>query len=228
MFPINADHIISLLFVLGLGQLLWFSVMLARRRFSPALIWQSSMPLFAIWVLSWPIYQQAVWLWFPIAVLYAVAITSHISKRPFWQYLHSIWGGFQHQQRSLPWHMLSLVLALCIAIAFFQVIPEFGFGLALTACLGFPFAALLDRIRYMQIGFPLHPEQTLLGHIGLIASGAFLCAWSIHLYHGINWQQLLVATLIASMAASLCRAMLPEKWNLPAAILIMGWILWLL
>lgn len=228
MFNINADHMMSLFFILGLAQLMYISVMFAKRGIAPKLIWQSSMPLFAIWVLAWPIYTQTIWLWFPIGIFIIVAILSHTRKRLFWQYTHAIWGGFLKQKRSLPWHILSFTLTLAIAIAFFQNIPEFGFGLALTTCLAFPLAALFDRIHYMKLGFSLHPEQTLLGHLALIISSAFLCAWSVHLYHGINWQQLLIATLIAGMAASLCRALLPRHWSQPAAILTMGWILWLL
>jgi len=218
----------SLLFILGFSQLMWVSVMFAKRGVAPKLIWQSSMPLFAIWALAWPIYTQAIWLWFPIAVFITTALLSHMIKRPFWQYLHAIWGGFLGQKRSPPWHVLSFTAALAVAVTFFQSIPEFGFGLALTACLAFPLAELFDRIRHMQLGFSLHPEQTLLGHLALIISSAFLCAWSVHLYHGIHWQQLLIATLIAGIAASLCRALLPRNWSQPAAILAMGWILWLL
>ncbi|MDQ6967372.1 MAG: hypothetical protein Q9M14_01640 [Mariprofundaceae bacterium] len=225
---INADHIISLLFILGFAQLMWISAMLAKRGIAPEFIWQGTMPLLTIWVLIWPVYTQTVWLWLPIAIFIITALLSHIIKRPFWQYLHTIWGGYTNSKRSLPWDILSLTSTLAIALAFFQNIPEFGFALALTACLAFPLATLLDRIAYLQLGFLLHPQQTLLGHLALIASSALLCAWSIHLYHGINWQQLLIATLIAGMAASLCRALLPRYWNQPAAILTMGWILWLL
>jgi len=228
MPTINADHIMSLLFLLGFAQLTWLSVMLAKRNIRPERIWQSSMPLFAIWVLAWPVYAQTLWLWLPIGILTTAALVSHVLRRPFWQYLHTIWGGFSNQQRSLPWQLLSFALTLTIAMIFFKSIPEFGFGLALVACLAFPLATLLDRISHMQLGFILHPEQTLLGHIALIISSAFLCAWSVHLYHGIHWQQLLIATLIAAIAASLCRALLPSNWNQPAAILTMGWILWLL
>jgi len=218
----------SLFFLLGLAQLMWISVIFAKRGVAPELIWQSNMPLFAIWVFMWPVYTQTMWLWFPIGIFTIIALFSHIRKPYFWQYIHSIWGGFLEEKRSLPWSMLSFTLSLAIAVVFFQSIPEFGFGLALTACLAFPLAELLDRIGHMQLGFLLHPQQTLLGHIGLIIASAFLCGWSVHLYHGVNWQQLLIATFIAGMAASLCRALLPRNWNQPAAILTMGWILWLL
>jgi len=228
MFEITVDHMMSLFFVLGLGQLVWISAMLAKRGIAPEHIWQSSMPLFSVWVLAWPIYVQIYWLFLPLMALLMIAIWSHISKRFLWQRLHTIWGGFRAGNRSLPWAMLSFALALAIAVAFFQSIPEFGFGLALTACLAFPLGELLDRMSYIKLGFPLHPEQTLVGHIGLVAGSALLCSWSINLYHGIAWQQLLIATLIAGMAASLCRALLPKYWSLPVSILAMGWILWLL
>jgi len=228
MPTINADHIMSLLFILGFAQLIWISVMLGKRGIAPQLIWQSSIPLVTIWVLAWPVYTQTLWLWLPIGIFISTALFSHMSKRNFWQYIHTIWGGFLKNTHRLPWHILSFTISLAVAILFFQRIPEFGFALALTACLAFPLAELLDRIAYMQLGFLLHPEQTLLGHLALILSSTLICAWSVHLYHGIHWQQLLIATLIAGIAASLCRALLPSNWNQPAAILTMGWILWLL
>jgi len=138
----------SLFFILGLAQLMWISVMLAKRGIAPDTLWQAGMPLFCIWVLAWPIYTQTIWLYLPISILISTALISHYSKSSFWQYMHSIWGGFSDNQHHLPWHIFSFILTLSIAIEFFIHIPEFGFGLALTACLAFPLAALLDRTQY--------------------------------------------------------------------------------
>ena len=228
MLEIIPDHIINFLFAIGMAQIIWLSVSLIRKGVSSLAIWQSTTPLLTIWVMSWPVYTQPAWLWLPIG-LTAIAISITFTRNTaFWQHLRLVWGTPTDHQTFMPWPIISLLITFCIAIAFFQSIPEFGFGLALSACLAFPLAGLLDRIAYMRLRFPLHPKQTLLGHLGLIVASAYLCAWSIHLYHGIQWQQLLIATLIASMAASVIRATLPNYWNTPIAMLAMGWILWLL
>jgi len=228
MPEIIPDYIINFLFAMGMIQVIWLSVALIRKGIPSHTIWQSTTPLLAIWAMAWPIYTQAAWLWLPIG-LAAIAISITFTRNTrFWQHLRLVWGIPTSHQTFRPWPIFSLLITFCIAIAFFQSIPEFGFGLALSICLAFPLAGLLDRIAYIRLRFPLHPEQTLLGHLGLIIASACLCAWSIHLYHGIQWQQLLIATLIASMGASIIRAMLPSYWNMPIAILTMGWILWLL
>jgi len=225
---ITVDHFISLFFALGLGQVIWFSLMLSRRNIAWASIRQAATPLLAIWVLAWPIYEQQIWAWFPISLLLLLGILSSLLKQHIWQHLGHIWGQKDPKGKRKPWPLLSLLAALSIALAFFQRIPEFGLGLGLTACLAFPFAQLLEKSSYSRLHFPLHPEQSLLGHLGMMGISVLLCSWSIHLYHGIDWRQLLIATLIAAMGASIARASLPSLLHLPAAILTMGGILWLL
>lgn len=228
MSSISVEHFISFFFVIGFAQVMYISVMLGRKNIAPTLLWSATPPLLCIWVLFWPVYQNTAWIWFPIGYLTLLALLSPHLKPLFWRHLYQIWAGNAFQDKIYPWPFLSFIATLAISAAFFVNIPEFGFGLALTATLSFSLASLLDRIGYLQLGFPLHPQQTLLGHLALIVSSALLCAWSIHLYHGINWQQLLIATFIAGMAASVLRATLPRYLNLPFSILTMGWILWLL
>ncbi|MDX8396789.1 MAG: hypothetical protein R8K49_00555 [Mariprofundaceae bacterium] len=228
MFDINANHFISLIFSIGLGQLLWLFYNLCKRGIAPTTLWQAYPPLFAVWVLIWPVYEQPIWIFSALGLLLGLTVLSGVLKHPFWKSLHIIWSDGNQIPNRIAWPMLSLISALGIAATIFQYIPEFGFGLALSACLSFSLANLLDRAAYLKLGMPLNPQQTLLGHIGFILSTSFLCSWSIHLYHGIHWQQLLIATLITAMAASIIRATLPEHFQRPTGILTMGWILWLL
>jgi len=222
MLDMTANTFINILFIIGLAQLTWFSAMLLRRGISPQTLWQATPPLFSIWVLLWPVYAITWSIWLPIGVILFALACIYIITKPFHQNLQVIWG------KPYPLPMLSLIVSLSIALAFFQNIPEFGFALGLTICLAFPLADLLDRIPSQALGFPYHPKQTLWGHLGLLISSTLLCSWSIHLYHPINWQLLITATLIAAIAASLVRALCPKHWNLPLATLAMGWILWLL
>ena len=222
MPELTANTLLNTLFTLGLGQVTWFFSMLVRRGIRPANLWQATSPLLAIWVVMWPVYTINIWFWFPIAFLLLTLLFIYTRQSPFTRSLRMVWGT------PLPWHMLALIASIMIAMLFFQEIPEFGFALGLMACFSFPLADLLDRYPNIKLPFPLHPEQTLFGHLGLILSSSLLCSWSIHLYHGINWQQLLIATLIAGMAASIIRALLPRPLSLPIATLAMGWILWLL
>jgi len=222
MFDMTANTFINILFIIGLGQVTWFLSMLLRRGIAPDVLWQATAPMLSIWVLIWPVYANTWSIWLPVYTLGITLLLIYTVPKPFCLRIRAIWG------RPYPLPMLSLITSLSIAMAFFQTIPEFGFALALTICLAFPLADLLDRIPKQALGFPFHPQQTLWGHLGLLISTTFLCSWSIHLYHPINWKLLLMATLIAGMAASLLRALCPKHWNLPFATLAMGWILWLL
>jgi len=222
MLDITANTFINILFIIGLGQVTWISSMLLRRGIAPNILWQATPSLLCIWVLLWPVYTLTWSIWLPIMTLCGVVIWIYAKNKPFCLSIQYIWG------KPYPLPMLSLIASISIALAIFQTIPEFGFALVLTICLAFPLADLLDRIPNKALGFPFHPQQTLLGHLGLLVSTTFLCSWSIHLYHPMNWRLLIMATLIAAMAASLLRALCPKYWNLPLSTLAMGWILWLL
>lgn len=229
MLTAQIDIMITALFFVGLGQLTWLSVMLLRRNIPSATLSASLPPMVSIWVLFWPLYEHPVWLWAGIMLLALLLLLAFIVNTPFWQHLRIAWSGtFYEEESPQMWPLLLLIAALAVATAFFQRLPEFGLGIGLAACLAFPAADLLDRSRYMQLGFPRHPEQTLVGHIGLLFSTAILCGWAIHLYHGVEWQRLFIATLLVGTTASVSRALFPTRVTLPLATLGMGVTLWLL
>lgn len=235
MYPIQTqtDLILNLLVLAGTLQIAWLSVMLVRRGIRPAVIQRMVPPLYGIWILMWPIYSSGTWIWVGLLLLALPVLLAGLLKRPFWQALRRAWSSPPHR-RSLfpePMHLLPifyLIVALATAAAWFQQIPEFGFGLALTLCLAFPAADLIDRTGIVPLKFPTHPEQTLPGHVTLIVISALLMAWSLNVYHGIDWRPLLVATSIAGIVGSVIRALIPEGLNQPAALLLMGATLWLL
>ena len=237
----TSDVVLSTLVMLGILQLSWFSVMIFRRGAPPATIQHAMPPLLMIWVLMWPVYMDARWLWSGIAALILPAILSVVLKSPFWQHLRLAWSvqrmdaepGIYPGLPLLP--LTHLLTALLITGLWFQHIPEFGFGLALCLCLAFPAAYWMDQLgmglhrhSFIKLGFPAHPEQTLAGHMVLIAISTALLCWSLHVYHGTDWQSLLIATLIASLTASATRALIPGQWNAPAAMSSMGFVMWLL
>jgi len=235
----TSDIVLSILAALGILQLTWFSVMILRRGVPPETIQHAIAPLLSIWVLMWPVYIDARWLWSGIAVLMLPAILSIVLKSPFWQQLRMAWSSRKMNAElgiypALPLLPLThFMTALLITILWFQQIPEFGFGLALCLCLAFPAAYWVDHLgkhqpALIKLGFPAHPEQTLAGHLMLIAASTALLCWSLHVYHGTDWTSLLIATLIAALSASAIRALIPGQWNAPAAMLSMGFVMWLL
>ena len=229
MLTAQIDIMITALFFVGLVQLAWLSVMLLRRNIPSATLSASLPPMISIWVLLWPLYEHPIWLWAGIMLLALPLLLAFTANTLFWQHLRIAWSGrFYREESPRMWPLLSLIAALAIAAGFFQRLPEFGLGIGLTVCLAFPAADLLDRSRYIQLGFPQHPEQTLIGHIGLVFSTTLLCGWAIHLYHGVEWQRLFIATLLVGIAASVSRAFLPTHAMLPLATLGMGVMLWLL
>lgn len=230
--PAATDLILTLLVGLGLAQLAWFSVMLLRRGMPPASLQHALPPMLALWILFWPVYRDPRWIWAGVVMLLLLSLAARFIRRPFWQHLRRAWteqaaDPTRESPRALP-PMLPPLLALAVAAGWFQSIPEFGFGLALSLCLGVPVAYWLDRAGYLRLGFPAHPEQTLAGHVAFMLVAALVLCWSLHVYHGTPWQPLLIATLIAAMAGSATRALVPGQWHLPAAMLSMGLTMWLL
>ncbi|HXH71938.1 MAG TPA: hypothetical protein VNI58_03900 [Mariprofundaceae bacterium] len=231
--PTQTDLLLNLLVLAGGMQVAWLSAMLVRRGVRPAAIQRMLPPLYAVWVLMWPVYSAAIWVWIGLGLLALPVLLAGMLKQPFWQALRRAWSSPPHQRGSwpAPMHLLPiyyLLAALAMAAAWFQQIPEFGFGLALSFCLAFPAAELLDRAGIVPLKFPTHPEQTLPGHLTLIMGSALLMAWSLHVYHGIDWRPLMIATLIAGIAGSVTRALMPGGLNQPAALLLMGATLWML
>ncbi|RMG92169.1 MAG: hypothetical protein D6703_02590 [Zetaproteobacteria bacterium] len=227
------DLVVTALFAAGLFQLSWISVLLARRALRPMVIQQAIRPLFAIWVLLWPVYTQSTWLWLAWAMAASVLAACAIGRSPFWLALRHAWGLPPHQRGTMPeaLHVLPMghfLLAMAICLGFFVKIPEFGFGLGLALCLAIPGADTLDRLNWLPLGFPTHPEQTLAGHLLLVLISCLALSWGLHVYHDIDITAGLIATAIAGIAGSMARATVPGAANQPATILSMGVMLWLL
>jgi len=243
-----SDIVLSVMLAFGILQLAWFSVMLVRRGIAASMIQQALPALLTVWVLMWPVYVNSHWLSLGLITLCVPIVLATWLPTPFWQHLRLAWGEqiIEAEQEPrvtsspqtasspqiAPLPQMHLLIALGIAAAWFQNIPEFGFGLALCLCVAFPAAYWTDyisqRYHFLTLGFPAHPEQTLAGHLIFIIACTMLLCWSLHVYHGTDWQSLFIATLIASMAASLCRAVVPGRWNAPAAVLSVGTVMWLL
>ena len=230
---------LSALVAMGVLQLTWFSVMTLRRGAPPRTIQHAITPLLTIWVLMWPVYVDKNWLWGGLAALILSALLASLSNSPFWRQLRTAWSEPSenaalkiHPSLQLP-PLTHQIAALAIAGLWFTHIPEFGFGLALCLCLAFPAAFWVDHLgtgqtTLLQLRFPAHPEQTLAGHLLLIVCCTALLSWSLHVYHGTAWTSLLIATLIPAITASAVRALIPGQWNAPAAMLVMGFVMWLL
>jgi len=233
-----SDVVLSGIIVVGILQMAWFSVMLMRRGAPAAMIQQAIPPFLAIWVLMWPVYIDARWLGVGLLALLALTVLASLLKSPFWLHLNMAWDAQlpnakddMHPRISLL-PQLHLLIAIFIAGAWFQAIPEFGFGLALCLCVAFPAAFWADyfsqRYGFLILKFPSHPEQTLAGHLVLMIVCTTLLCWSLHVYHGTDWKLLFIAALIASAAASVSRALVPGRWNGPAAMVSVGFVMWVL
>ncbi len=236
----TSDLVLSMLVLFGILQLAWFSVMLLRRGVPSSAILHAIPPLLTVWVLMWPVYSDARWLWSGLGILALLAAAAALLKSPFWQHLNIAWTwkpdaedlgmDIYFRPKLLP--LTQAFTSIFIAALWFQTIPEFGFGLALCFCLAFPLASQVDRVKnrfgFRTLGFPAHPEQTLAGHLILIAACTFLLCWSLNVYHGTDWKVLFIATLIAAMTTSATRALVPGRWNAPAAMLSTGAVMWLL
>ncbi len=230
----SLDLTLTAIVAFGTMQVAWLSVALFRRRISRGMIQMSMPPLFAIWVVMWPVYDDPRWIWAGIGALACFVLLPLFFRRPFWRDLRRAWAApaspiDYRLRKPIPfWPFAFFVATLAIAAGLFQSIPEFGLGIALSACLAQPAASWLDHAGHMPLGFPAHPQQTLPGHVVLVLAAAGLCSWSVHVYHGIDWQPLFLATSVAGIAASAARALVPGGWNQPAAAAAMGVVLWLL
>ena len=231
MFAITSvdfNVLLSMLFVAGMVQVSWLAVQLRRKGVAPKVIWLSSQPMFVIWVVMWPAYDKPQWIIVGLLIFAVWLLWALLAKSSFWLHLRQAWSAPGKHEELFLWPPLALWLSLLLAFWLFQNIPEFGLGVALCATLIFPCADLLDRTTWMKLQFPLHPEQTLIGHLALIVLVSLLCSWSVHLYHGMNWQQLWMATGLAGVAASWVRALLPRWLNQPLALVAIATMLWVL
>jgi len=233
------DIVLNALFAVGILQLAWFSVMLLRRGIPPISIQHAMMPLLTVWILMWPVYSDSRSLWIGlVALIFTSALTASLNA-PFWQHLRLAWTAKPLEVEMRIYQGIVLpplaypIMTLFIASIWFRNIPEFGFGLALCLCLAFPAAYWTDHLgqripRMLKLGFPAHPEQTLAGHLVLIIICIVLLCWSLHIYHGTDWQALFIATLITALTGSATRALIPGQWYAPTAVLSMGFVMWVL
>jgi len=221
------DLLLTTLFAIGLFQWFWLSVVLARKGINPSSIRLYMTPLLGIWVLMWPAYEQTA---MPLLSLSIIVIPLLISTRQtaFSRHLKLAWHTSPEQIRQpTPW--LMIFSSLLIAASLFYQAPELGLGVGLSFCLAWGGAELLDKLgKGARLGLSSNPFQTLLGHLSLVLGTSAICAWALQLYHGIAWQQFMVATLIAGLVASMIRALIPQGWNMPLSVLAMSLTLWLL
>jgi len=218
------DIIITLLFAIGLGQGCWLTLMAAERGVPSSLILRALWSFTGVWVLFWPVYKNTTSI-FAAMILFAVIIILISSiRRPIFHRIKLAWSDGM----SWPWPMMMFLTALAIAAAFSTQFPEFGFGAALSICLGLPLAHWLDRSGRFKLQFPANPEQTLSGHLGLIVTVIITCGWSLHVFHQIGWFESLTATALAGLASSVARALVPHPFNLPGIATAVGGVLWVL
>jgi len=218
------DAILTLLFAIGLFQGCWLSTMAARRGAPSSLIVRAMMSLTGIWVVFWPLYVSPWSRLVALMLFLLVILVAGWTKTPAMRALGRAWSaGFRR-----PWPMLTFVAALAIAAAWSFRFPEFGFGAALAVCLGLPLAHGLDRPGWLRLGFPANPDQTLPGHLGLIAATIVTCGWSLHAWRQIGWMESLTATALAGIAASALRAWIPQPFQPPFIATAIGGILWAL
>ncbi|OIO70940.1 MAG: hypothetical protein COW19_06410 [Zetaproteobacteria bacterium CG12_big_fil_rev_8_21_14_0_65_55_1124] len=220
----SLDIAITALFAVGLLQAGWLSLVAARRGVPSSLLIRGVWSLSSIWVLLWPVYTSVTPLFVAIA-MFALTVSVPVWLKPAaCRQLVVAWsdGG------SLPWPMWMFVLALTGAAIQFSFYPEFGFGTALSLCLGLPLAHWWDRAGRLCLRFPANPGQTLPGHISLMITVVICCGWSLHVYQQIGWFESMTATLLAGCAASAARGLIAHPFNVPVIALTIGGVLWLL
>ncbi len=228
-----ADPALALIAAVLALQLAWLSVALARRGVAPQAIRLAVPPFFAIWVVLWPVYADLRWLHAGLAGIALPPALAWLAARlparwplAFWRDLHRTWATPGAPAWAPP--LFPLLAALAIAAAQAGSAPEFAFGLALAATLALPAADIADRFIPSRAGFPAHPGQTLHGHLLFVLLAALLLAWGLHIWHRLPWTPMLAPMLIAALAGSAARALVPGIWSAPAAVLAMGVVLNLL
>ncbi len=224
----NGDILLTLLFIIGLFQLFWLSVVLVRKGISPSLVRLSMVILLSIWVLIWPAYDNANLVLFSLSLVIVPLLFSLQRGNSFARHLRLAWHtpALNHKQPA-PW--LMILLSLLIGATLFSLAPELGFGLSLSFCLAWSAATLIDKTgRGLRLGLKNNLQQTLAGHLALVLTSSLICAWSLQLYHSTDWTQFFIATLIVGLAGSLVRALIRSEWNMPLSVLAMSFVLWLL
>lgn len=220
----SLDIAMTALFAVGLLQAAWLSVAAVRRGAPSSLLIRGVWSLSSIWVLLWPLYVSSYALFAAIALFALTVTVPAMLKADACRALVSAWSD----DAALPWPMWMFVLALAGAAAQFSYYPEFGFGAALSLCLGLPLAHWLDRSARLRLEFFANPQQTLPGHISLILTVVICCGWGLNVYQQIGWFESLTATLLAGCAASAARGLIRHPFNVPAVAAAIGGVLWLL
>ncbi|MDQ6957694.1 MAG: hypothetical protein Q9M24_01130 [Mariprofundaceae bacterium] len=218
------DIIITFLFAIGLGQGCWLTSLAARYGVPSSLILRALWSLTGIWVLFWPAYKNTTSIFAAIGLFVIVILLVSSIRHPAFNRIRLAWSD----NMAWPWPMLMFTAALALAATFSTPFPEFGFGAALSVCLGLPLAHWLDRSGKFKLKFPANPAQTLPGHLSLIATVMITCGWSLHVFHQIGWFESLTATALAGIAASATRALIPHPFNLPGIATAIGGVLWIL
>ncbi|OIQ01418.1 MAG: hypothetical protein COS82_02370 [Zetaproteobacteria bacterium CG06_land_8_20_14_3_00_59_53] len=220
----SLDIAMTALFGVGLLQAGWLSVAAVRRGAPSSLIIRGVWSLTGIWVLLWPVYTTPYALFAAIGLFALTALLPAFIKADACRSLLQAWSD----DEPLPWPMWMFVLALAGSAVQFTYYPEFGFGTALSLCLGLPLAHWWDRSGRMRLSFPANPGQTLPGHISLILTVVICCGWGLNVYQQIGWFESLTATLLAGCAASAARGLILHPFNVPVVALAIGSVLWLL
>ena len=221
------DLLLTALFAIGLFQWFWLSVGLARKGINPSSIRLYMTPMLGVWVLMWPAYTNPAVPLLSLSLL-IFPLLFGMRNTAFARHLRLAWHTSPEQIRQpTPWLMIGLSFVLSASL-FYQA-PELGLGVGLSFCLAWGGAELLDKLgKGALLGLSQNPFQTLAGHLLLVLGTSVICAWALQLYHGIAWQQFMVATLIAGFVASMIRALVPQGWNMPLSVLGMSLALWLL
>jgi len=218
------DVVMTALFAVGLLQASWLSIAGSRRGVPSSLLIRGVWSLTGIWVLLWPLYTSHAALFVAIAIFAVTTIAPPLFRVSACRQLVLAWSD----GASLPWPMWMFVLALGGAVWQFSLYPEFGFGTALSLCLGLPLAHWLDRAGRLRLNFPVNPGQTLFGHLGLIITVVICCGWSLNVYHQVGWFESLTATMLAGCTASAARGLVAHPFNVPVIALVIGSVMWLL
>ncbi len=224
----DSDLVLTAMFAIGLIQFFWLSVILVRKGINPSSIRLYMPPLLTLWILVWPAYEDTIMPLLSLSLFLLALALSVRQNSTLSRHLRLCWHTSPEQIRQpTPW--LTLLLSLGIAAALFYQAPELGFGVGLSLSLAWSGAEILDKLGYgIRLGLSVNPFQTLAGHLVLVLGSSMICAWALQLYHGIAWQQFIVATLIAGFCASMIRALISQGWNMPLATLGMSIILWIL
>ena len=220
----TGDLLLSAFFTLGLFQFLWLSMVLVRKTLNPSLIRLCLTIFMSIWVLIWPAYENSIIILLSFALFLLPTLLVWQTDKPFARHLRLCWSSTpKNGKQPAPW--LMVLLSLFLSASLFQPFPALGLGIALSLCLAWSGAELVDKSGRMPLGFSSNPQQTWVGHLVWVCGSTLLCAWGLQLYQEVPWHSFLNITATAAITSSILRFILPQGWNMPLAMLGMGIIL---